>query len=177
VRVLAVQQSGGNRYLWAGVAAPGADPGKGCYRWRLTAGTTTPAGWEDFSGGWSEHKAGSCLSLAFLDGLALAATRNRGVLRLELEDRNRRWQAPDVNCGLPLREIGRLQPVETVAASPRGSQLLAGGRAGVFRSSDLGASYRNCSGHEFETEVLLPPNWLFCSEEHAIEVIAEDATG
>lgn len=187
VRVLAVQQTGGNRYLWAGVAAPGADPGKGCYRWRLTAGTTTPAGWEDFSGGWAEHKAGSCLSLAFLDGLALAATRNRGVLRLELEERNRRWQAPDVNCGLPLREIGRLQPVETVAASPggsqllagspRGSQLLAGGRAGVYRSSDRGASYRNCSGHEFETEVLLPPNWLFCSEEHTIEVIAEDATG
>ncbi|MGB5735146.1 MAG: hypothetical protein WBM40_11970, partial [Thiohalocapsa sp.] len=105
----------------------------------------------------------------------------------ELEERNRRWQAPDVNCGLPLREIGRLQPVETVAASPggsqllagspRGSQLLAGGRAGVYRSSDRGASYRNCSGHEFETEVLLPPNWLFCSEEHTIEVIAEDATG
>jgi hypothetical protein len=177
VRVLAVQESGASRYLWAGVAAPGTAPGKGCYRWRLTRSATTPGGWEDFSASWAAHKAGSCLSLAFQDGMVFAATRNRGVLRLAFEERESRWEAPDVNCGLPLREIGRLQPVESVAASPRGTQLLAGGRAGVYRSTDRGVSYQNCSAKEFETEVPLPANWLFCSKEHAIEVLSEDASG
>ncbi len=177
VRVLAVEESGTNRYLWAGVAAPGTDPGKGCYRWRVTADATTPGGWEDFGDSWAEHRAGSCLGLAFLEGMALAATRNRGVLRLNTEARQRGWEAPDVNCGLPLRDIGRLQPAEAIAASPRGEHLLVGGPVGVYQSTDRGVSYRSCSAREFENEVLLPPNWYFCSEQHAIEVIAEDASG
>jgi hypothetical protein len=177
VRVLAVQQSGANQYLWAGIAAPGTAPGKGCYRWRLTRDGPAQGEWQEFTAAWAENKAGSCLGLAFLDGVVFAATRNRGVLRLAYEDRTSRWEAPDVNCGLPLREIGRLQPVDAVAASPRGTQLLAGGRAGVYRSTDRGVSYQHCSKREFETEVPLPPNWLFCSVEHAIEVVSEDASG
>lgn len=177
IRVLAVQHAGPHRYLWAGTAAPGTDPGKGCYRWRLTADAKTPGGWEDFTAGWAQQQAGSCLGLAFLGGLAFAATRNRGVLRLDSDGQARAWQAPDVNCGLPLREVGRLQPVDALAASPRGGQLLAAGRQGVYRSADRGLSYRNCSAREFESEVTLPPNWLFCSSEHLLTVVSEDASG
>jgi len=177
VRVLAVQQAGPHRYLWAGLAAAGSDPGKGCYRWRLTTDTSTPSGWEELTAGWADQKAGSCLGLGFLGGWAFAATRNRGVLRLDSGEKSHAWQAPDVNCGLPLREVGRLQPVATVAASPRGGQLLAAGPQGVYRSADQGRTYQNCSAREYETEVTVPPNWLFCSNEHQLEVIPEDASG
>ena len=30
---------------------------------------------------------------------------------------------------------------------------------------------------EFESEVTLPPNWLFCSSEHLLTVVSEDASG
>ena len=177
VRVLEVQQRGPNRYLWAGFAAPGRAPGTGCSRWRLTADASSPGGWVDFSAGWAEEMAGGCLGLAFLGDTACAATRNRGVLSIDTVSRSPRWQAPDVNCGLPLREVGRLQSVDTIAAGPRSGALMAGGLEGVYISEDGGIRFRNCSQRKFETEVTLPSTWFFCSQTHDLQVRHEHEPG
>jgi len=174
VRILQVQHRGPHRYLWAGIAAPGTDPGKGCFRLRITAEGAAPGGWSAFAGAWAEAKAGSCLSLVFQNSLVLAGTRNRGVLRLDTDEAVASWAAPNVDCGLPLRELGRLQPVPVIASDPSGRMVLAGGRQGIYRSSDQGLSYRHCSGSEFGEGVTLPPTWLLCSQEHDIIVVSED---
>ena len=183
VRVLEVQHRGPHRYLWAGIAAPGTDPGKGCFRLRITAEGAAPGGWSSFAGGWSDSNAGSCLALAFQESLVLAGTRNRGVLLLDtdLSGRLRRpagsaaaWALPSVDCGLPLRELGRLQPVPVVASDPNGRIVLAGGRQGIYRSRDHGVGYLHCSRSEYGEGVTLPPTWLLCSEEHDITVVSED---
>ena len=174
VRVLAVQQRGPQRYLWAGMAAPGTDPGQGCMRLRLSA---TPGGandWESFTTNWAIERAGGCLGLAFRGGLVFAATRNRGVLTLDGETADPSWQAPGVDCGLPLRDIGRLLAVDTLATAPDSDLLLAAGRQGVYRSRDEGKRYAHCSPREFENAVTLPPSWYFCAIPHALEVVTED---
>jgi hypothetical protein len=53
---------------------------------------------------------------------------------------------------------------------------MAGGVSGVFRSSDAGDHFQLCSSKIFADKVTLPPNWLFCSGEHEIEVVGEDET-
>jgi hypothetical protein len=174
VRILAVQHRGPHRYLWAGIAAPGTNPGKGCLRLRITTEGVAPGGWSAYAEGWHDAKAGSCLSLAFQDSLILAGTRNRGVLRLDTNASSASWSVPNVDCGLPLRELGRLQPIPIVASDPNGKILLAGGRQGIYRSTDNGVSYMHCSGNEFSEGVTLPPTWLLCSQEHEITVVNED---
>jgi hypothetical protein len=176
VRVLAVQQRGPHRYLWAGMAAPGTDPGQGCMRLRLSATPGTAPDWEPFAGNWAAESAGGCLGLAFGGGRVFAATRNRGVLILDTEQAKPDWQAPGVDCGLPLRDIGRLLAVDTIATAPEGDLVLAAGRQGVYRSQDAGDRYEHCSPREFENEVTLPPSWYFCAIPHALEVVPEDGT-
>lgn len=170
VRVLEVQYEGPQSFLWAGAAAAGADdPGPGCFRWELRGREDPPEGWRTFSDDW---EGGSCLSVAFLNSYVMAATYRSGVLRLDLNQSSPSWQAPDVQCGLPLRDPGRFQPVETVAA--RSGLVMAGGDEGVFRSEDEGATYRSTSSREFTDKVTLPATWLFCSGEHEITVVSED---
>lgn len=173
VRVLSVQHRGPYRYLWAGIAAPGADHGKGCFRWLLTGSTEGPEGWRPYHKGW---KAGGCRSLAFQGSKVLAASLRLGVLYLDVDVRDPEWEAPDVNCGLPLRDVGRLQPVDVVASARNNEVLLAGGIAGVFSSSDQGLQYKHCSQNEFRDEVTLPETWLFYSGEHEINVVRENET-
>jgi hypothetical protein len=173
VRVLAAQHLGPHRYLWAGLAAPGTAPGKGCCRWRLTGSTESPEGWRGYHHNW---QAGGCRALAFQGSTVLAASLRLGVLRLDLDSRDPRWEAPAINCGLPLRDVGRLQPVDTVATDPSGRLLFAGGITGVFRSKDSGVRYEYCSMKELSDEVTLPQTWLFCSGKHEIEVLSEDDT-
>lgn len=173
VRVLAIQQRGPHRYLWAGMAAPGTDPGQGCTRLRLSG---TPGGaddWESFAGNWAAERAGGCLGLAFREGRVFAATRNRGVLGLDTEQADPVWQAPGVDCGLPLRDISRLHAVDTIATAPDRDLVLAAGRQGVYRSDDDGRRYAHCSPREFENAVTLPPSWYFCAIPHALEVVTE----
>lgn len=174
VRVLAVQHRGPHSYLWAGVAVPGTAPGKGCFRWRLTGSTENPEGWRAYHKDW---KAGGCRSLAFQGSKVLAASLRLGVLRLDVDARDPKWEAPDVGCGLPLRDVGRLQPVDVVASDPSGNVLLAGGVVGLYRSRDQGVQYDHCSSNEFSDEVTLPGTWLFCSGEHEITVVGEDEAG
>ena len=171
VRVLAVQRRGAQHYLWAGVAAVGDDPGKGCFRWSLTGSAENPEGWQPFRKNW---QAGGCHALAFQGSRVLAASLRRGVLRLDMDARDPQWESPDVGCGLPLRDVGRLQPVDAVASNPEGGVLLAAGVEGIYRSNDQGIHYADCSGKEFSETVDLPDPWLFCSGEHQIEVVSED---
>lgn len=170
IRILEIQYEGPQSFLWAGVAAAGADdPGRGCFRWELRGREDPPEGWRAFSEDW---EGGSCLSMAFLNSHVVAATYRSGVLRLDLSQSSPSWQAPDVQCGLPLRDPGRFQPVETVAA--RSGLVMAGGDEGVFRSEDEGATYRSTTSREFTDKVTLPATWLFCSGEHQITVVSED---
>jgi hypothetical protein len=53
--------------------------------------------------------------------------------------------------------------------------VLAGGPAGVYRSRD-GQRYEPAAGHDpGDQRVTLPQTWLFCSGEHDITVVNEDA--
>jgi hypothetical protein len=171
VRVLAIQHFGAQRYLWAGVAAVGNDPGKGCFRWLLTGGEENPEGWRAYRSGWD---AGGCRALAFQGSKVLAGSLRFGVLRLDVAEREPQWQAPDINCKLPLRDRHSLQPVDVVATDSSGERLLAAGVEGVYRSIDQGKHYEHVSNSEFPEVVTLPETWLFCSGEHDINVVSED---
>ncbi len=171
IRVLAVQYDGPRSFLWAGSAAAGGEAGPGCFRWELRGAEDPPEGWRAFGENWN---GGSCRALAFLGTKVMAASHRAGVLRLKTSDREPKWEMPDVNCGLPLRDPGRFHPVDTVAADPAGRLVMAGGVEGVFRSADEGVSYEDSSGKEFSDKVTLPPTWLFCSGEHDLSVVSED---
>jgi hypothetical protein len=172
IRVLSIQEDGPRAFLWAGAFAAGqTDAGRGCFRWELRGREDPPEGWREISQGWA---GGSCRALAFQGSRVLAASHRQGVLRLELNEPNPAWQAPDVRCGLPLRDPGRFHPVNTVAAEPNGNLVMAGGGEGVFRSADGGANYASASQREFTEKVTLPPTWLFTSAEHAIVVVSQD---
>lgn len=173
VRVLEVQRVGPVRYLWAGEAAAGGDPGRGCSRLRLSAGDEGGAQeeWKSFSEQW---EGGSCLSLAFPGDRAVAGSHRAGVLRLDTSVRSPKWTASSVDCGLPLRDPGRLHPVEAVASDPGGSHVMAAGTEGVFRSDDDGETFRDVSRRSHEGRVTVPDTWLLCSGEHAISVVPED---
>ena len=171
VRVLAVQSYGPHRYLWAGTAAIGNDPGHGCFRWRLTGGDENPEGWVNLKQGW---KAGGCRSMAFAGSTVMAASLKLGVLRLDISDAEPVWSPSDINCNLPLQEVGRLLPVDALATDPKGRLLMAGGRQGVYRSDNLGRNYVSVSRREFTEKVTLPQTWLFCSGQHEIDVVSED---
>jgi hypothetical protein len=105
-----------------------------------------------------------------------AATHRAGVLRLDSSRRDSTWEVPDVRCGLPLRDVGRLHPVESVAVDPEGRLVLAAGVEGVYRSSDQGLRYVMSSRKEFEDDVWVPPTWLVCSGDHQIDVVSADAS-
>jgi hypothetical protein len=171
VRVLTVQYDGPRSFLWAGVAAVGGDPGKGCFRWELRGAEDPPEGWRPFGKGWT---GGSCRDLAFQGTQVLAATHRAGVQRLDASKRDPNWETLDVRCGLPLRDPGRFHPVDTIAADPAGRLAIAGGVEGVYRSEDGGTTYSPASSKEFSDRVTLPPTWLFCSGEHDVIVVSED---
>lgn len=170
VRQLAVQLDGPRTYLWAGVAAAGAnDGGRGCLRWELRE-QDAPEGPRTLNAGW---QGGSCLGIAFLGNKVLAASHRQGVLAMT-PARDATWAAPDVRCGLPLRDAGRFHPVRALAADGRGRLMMAGGGEGVYRSQDGGRQYQPASDREFVEKVSLPETWLLVSGEHTIEVVNED---
>jgi hypothetical protein len=175
VRVLAVQYDGMRSFLWAGLAAVLGDPGKGCSCWELLGSQDPAEGWQTFDKNWL---GGSCVEMAFQGASILAATFDGGVLRLEKRGDQESWQAPDVGCGLPPASREHpFQRVDALAADPLRNIILTGGKVGVYRSRDGGKSYSPCSQNTFDDKVTLPPNWLFCSGEHDIEVVTEDEKG
>jgi hypothetical protein len=171
IRTLAVQHDGPRSFLWAGAAAAGGADGNGCFRWELRGSENPPEGWQAFSKGW---KGGSCRSLAFLGNLVVAGSHHAGVQWLDSSAQEPAWTVPDVNCGLPMRDPGRFRPVDTVAVNTEATLIMAGGEAGVYSSQDEGTTYASRSDKVFSDKVTLPPTWLFCSGEHAINVETED---
>jgi len=176
VRVLGVQYEGARSFLWAGVAAPVVgDPGKGCFCWELLGAQDPPEGWQTFDKNWL---GGSCVELAFQGSRILAATYDGGVLWLDKRGDQEAWHAPDVGCGLPAATREHpFQRVDALAADPERAIILTGGKTGVYRSRDGGERYEFCSRKTFSDKVTLPPNWLFCSGEHDIEVVSEGEEG
>jgi hypothetical protein len=175
VRVLAVQQVGPRSFLWAGLAVEGVDdPGKGCFSWELLGDKDPSDGWVARSQGW---RAGSCRSLTFMGDQreqVLAASHHGGVLSLNALQQGATWQTPAVTCGLPLRDAGRFQPVDSVASDQRSQRLMAGGANGLFRSSDFGRTYTSCSQSVFTDQVTVPPTWLVCSGAHELRAVDAD---
>ena len=172
VRRLVFHHYAPHRYLWACVAAIGDDPGKACFRWKLTGAEENPEGWVHYQKDWN---AGSCRDLTFHGSTALAASLRGGVLGLDITAPEPAWKQPNIKCNLPLRGAERLfQPVDAVAADPLGNYLLAAGIEGIYRSTDQAQSYAHVSSNEFSERVTLPSTWLFCSGEHEITVQSED---
>jgi len=168
-RQLAVQYDGPATMLWAGAGEP--DPnrsGQGCFRTRLYEPDVR---WQALSADWG---GGTCWGIAFAGTTALAATHSGGVLRLDTTAAEPRWQPVQVNCGLPLRDRARFEPVEAIAVGASGL-VLAGGSRGVFRSTD---AYRwfGAANRETKDLVTIPDTWLVCSGTHRIEVVPADAT-
>jgi hypothetical protein len=169
VRRLAVQYDGPATTLWAGAAEPDpAQPGQGCFRTRLFEPDVR---WQALPADWA---GGTCWGIAFAGTTALAATHSGGVARLDTTAGQPRWQAAQVNSGLPLRDRARFEPVDAIAVAASGL-VLAGGPRGVFRSTD---AYRWSGAASRETRdlVTIPDTWLLCSGEHRIEVQTAHAT-
>jgi hypothetical protein len=106
VRVLAVQYDGPLSFLWAGVAAFGDAPGKGCFRLHLRERTRpedAAGDWQSFQRNW---QGSSCRALAFQGLKVMAATFSAGVVWLDNNARDAAWQASAVGCGLPIRDVG-----------------------------------------------------------------------
>jgi hypothetical protein len=173
VRALAVQVDGPDRYLWAGVATSGDNEGEGAHSWHLEGDENPRDGWRARGQGWT---GGSCFNLAFLGSVAFASSHHSGVLWLDASLPNGSWQKPGVGSNLPQRDIGRFQPVDTVAAA--GSEdkgvVMAGGIEGVRRSFDGGVKYDDPSRREFDEEVTIPPTWLMVNGQNTINVKASD---
>ena len=175
VRVLEIQQPDGVRtFLWAGVTVAGNESGKGCFRWELQGSEVRSL--VNFQKGWA---GGSCNALAFKDSLVFAGTFDRGVLWLDTaKGEAASWHLPVLECGLPIRDAERIfVPVETLAALSDRKCVLAGGRRGIYRTIDDGTNYETVSRMTFSDRVTLPATWLFCSGEHAIDVVSDTAAG
>ena len=188
VRVLAVQVDGPRNFLWAGTFAFGDEVGRGCYRWELRGDEDPPEGWETFTAEW---KAGSCRGLSFIERGVLAATNRGGILFLDPTQAEPKWQSPDTNSGLRVRDLarGRFVNVDTIAANPAGTLILAGvtagdeqaSGAGVYKAADQGDDYKAwkftfSSNSRFTDRVTLPETWLFASGAHEINVVSENET-
>jgi Baseplate J-like protein len=172
VRVLTVQEDGVRSFLWAGLAAPSpSDPGKGCYCWELLGSQDPAEGWQEFQNGWI---GGSCHALAFQGEAIYAATYDAGVLKLAQRNDKAAWEASDVRSNLPLRSKEHpFEPINFVAAHSRGATVLAVNDSGVFRGKGT-LTFESVSNRMFTDRVTLPPEWLFCSGEHELQVVYED---
>jgi hypothetical protein len=174
IRCLTVQYDGPATFLWIGRAVPEGS-GTGCARLRIDdlARTDLAAlrtGWEELRQGWT---GGSCWGVHVSERYAYAATQSGGVVRLPLRGGGAAWEQPDVNCGLPLRDRARFEPVRSVSGAALDGErdvVLAAGPRGVLRSLDEGVTWRTCSARHVDDFVTLPPTWLFSSGEHRVEV-------
>ena len=169
-RTVAVQYDGPATLLWVGTGEADPNrPGQGCFRARLFEADVR---WETMAAGWG---GGTCWDLTFAGRTVFAGTQSGGVLRLDASTGQPTWRAPDINCGLPLRDRPRFAAVEAVTAAPGGAPVLAGGPRGVYRTAD-GETWEPTASREIRDVVTLPDTWLLCSGEHKIEVVRQGAT-
>jgi hypothetical protein len=174
VRALCVQADGPRRFVWAGVAAPGDSEGRGCFRLELRA-ADAPERWHPLIKGWN---GGSVRCLASDGTRIVAGTHRAGVVVLDSSAREPAWQGVVRGLsGLPIRRDERegLQPVDSVALAKDAALILAGGPAGVWRSSDA-KSWQTGAAREAIDRLTLPDTWLFCSGAHDVLVVGDDDT-
>jgi hypothetical protein len=165
-RNLAVQTDGPHTHLWVGTGmADPSKPGKGCYRARLFEADIR---WQELSAGWT---GGTCWDVDFAGGLAFAATQSAGILQLDVNAANPQWETPSVNCGLPLRDRTRFEPLQSIAAT---TQVFTAGVRGVHRRTGA-MTWKAAASTELAQLVTIPPTWLLVSGDHDIEVVSEDA--
>jgi len=171
-RTLTIQYDGPATWLWSGTGeADPRKPGQGCFRTRLFEADVK---WQAMNNGWV---GGTCRSLAFAGNLAIAGTQSAGVLRLDTLAAQPAWTSVNVNCGLPLRDRTRFEPVEAVATggTPQEPLILSGTTKGVYRSAN-GADWTASANQATADLVTVPGTWLLCSGEHKIKVVQQDAT-
>lgn len=178
VRCMSVQYDGPTTFLWMGrsVAEGG---GTGCARLkidelgRMSFDATLQTSWEQLNQGWG---GGTCWSINVVGDSAYAATQSGGVLRLRLGGGQPSWEQCDVNCGLPLRDRARFEPVRCVSGAMRADGaplIIAAGPRGVYLCGDAAPNWENCSSRVISDVVTIPETWLFCSGAHRVEVMRE----
>ena len=180
IRSLQVQRFNARDFLWAATAAEAGQQGSGAFRLELRAsGADDPEGFKPFNLGW---QGGSCEGLAFADQWVFAGSNRGGVLALDSTAVAPAWRpTPLETGGLPIRDTERLlQVVSCVAAAPvagGGALVFAGGPKGVYRSQDGAAHFDTASATEFTDRIPLPPNWLYCADQHHLTVVIDEDTG
>ena len=171
IRLLRMQRSPGRRFLLAGAYATGEEAGSGVSRLELLAYQQSSDGWQPMGKTWV---GGSCRDLACSGESVYAATASAAVCVADTSKPDAPWRAAAVDSGLPLREVGRFQPVLTVAAA--GGSVLSGCIGGVYESGD-GRTWRPASQASFTERVSLPRTWLFAPSQHRLTVRYDDARG
>ncbi|XOZ34497.1 baseplate J/gp47 family protein [Halomonadaceae bacterium KBTZ08] len=180
VRVLAAQRIGPRAFLWAGLAALGGEDGDGCMRWELRRDPEGGDGWSPMGTGW---KGGSCRALATQEEHVFAATFHSGVIAMDSAEQNPQWRIPAIDCGLPLRDTERLlYKINDVALAPprraetdRMPPILCASPQGVFRSLDSANTFRPISERTFTDHVTIGEGFLFCSGNHDVETVHDEA--
>lgn len=171
IRVLACEhREDGRDFLWAGSASIADQVGKGFYRCELLGQERKPTAWQLVK----NWEGASALSIAFLGSTVLAGSYEGGVLWTDSKTDDPSWTRPDLKCGLPLRDRGRLfVQVKGLAVSSRGPVILAGGPAGLV-GGQKPTEYTPRAGRETTDRVTLSPNWLLCAGPHQLDVRYED---
>ncbi len=171
VRLLRVQRSPGRRFLLAGAYATGDEAGAGVSRLELLAYQPSADGWQVVGKTWV---GGSCRDLACSGERVYAATARAAVCVTDTAKSDTPWRAASVDSGLPLREVGRFQPVLAVEAAD--GTILSGCVGGVYESQD-GLMWTAAGRDTFTERVSLPRTWLFAPSEHQLTVRYDDARG
>lgn len=179
-RTLKTHVHAGRARVWAGIRLPGgAEDAPGCFEYPVTGEDAEPAVIPHFEG-WNGE---SCRDIAFMDSLVLAATHGTGVHILDLSQADMRWRPASVECGLPQRNIGQLQPIAAIAAragrAMAAPERLGEARGGGIYASDDGRRWELVTDPRSRGRITLPPDWLFCSAEagHRIEILPAGADG
>ena len=159
----------GRRFLLAGAYATGDEAGAGVSRLELLAYQQSSDGWKPVGATWV---GGSCRDLACSGERVFAATARAAVSMADTSKPESPWRSAAVDSGLPLREVGRFQPVLTVAAA--GGSVLSGCVGGVYESAD-GRTWSAASKASFTERVSLPRTWLFAPSAHKLTVRYDDA--
>lgn len=173
IRTLTFQTEELRTFLWLGETVIGSERGTGCYRLELSGQEILSANLHHFQEGWD---GGSCRAIDFMSDSVIAATHRAGVLSLNMNRKEQKWEKPEIECGLPIRgdAADRLFfPVNALSVNPEKERVLAATPEGVFTSED-GKHFVSCSNKIFMEKVPLADTQLFCSGEHEIIVEVAD---
>ncbi len=164
---IAIQKRDAHHYLWALLKKMPNRSGNACYRRHLSVSGEDHEGWVKLSDGW---KAGSCFSVTFYGSNVYAASEEQGILKMDVNAIKPVWEKREIDGKLDLESISKLGEPESIVASPVTGKLMTSGKKGIFLRDEKSTSFKNCSSHLYSETITIPKNWLFCSEQHAIEI-------